>query len=478
MLTWLSLAIAAPNVPCVTMDLLPSAPPVRKGPLLAAGGAKSNRDVWGVPNQRQSKNFVIRWGDSRSVSSSAVDGLLDAFELAWSVQLDDMGHAHPYGTDAFRFNVYIGDTGGGTPPGYGSGGYYWVDDDGWPMVVVSAATLSDPVYSEHTAIHEFYHATQGATDRYAYDGISAWYWEATAEWAALQTQPDNASNGTFVYGYVLLPALPVNFFDYPDTGALQEYHQYGAFLFPYDLTDQEGWELVRDSWNDRGTEPDPMEVLRTDLADRGEDLDEMWLDHVAHLATMDVPDGDLFQDHIDTFGGLWDEKTVSDSVEGAGGEGEARGKSAPGRYGAVIVRLRQPDAGTLTATVSGDPEGTEGHVGRYGARVVHVKSGGKTTYTPLTFVDAEGTAEVEGIEEGDDVFLAIGAWSRGSEAWDTEKFPLSWSMTVAEPEVKLPGKKVPTDPEVWTCASAPSPAGALVGWLVAPLVLARRRRAA
>ena len=33
---------------------------------------------------------------------------------------------------------FIGDSGNGAPDGYGAGGYYTVDPEGWPMIVVSA----------------------------------------------------------------------------------------------------------------------------------------------------------------------------------------------------------------------------------------------------------------------------------------------------------------------------------------------------
>ncbi len=488
MLPWivLSPALAGPALPppppCKTMELLPSAPPVRKGAVArAAGGTKSLRDVWNVPNQRTSRDFVVRWGNSGGVSTASVDALLASFQVAWEKQIEEMEHPQPYGSDAYRFNVYLGDTGNGTPSGYGSGGYYWVDDDGWPMIVVSAATLADPEFTEHTAAHEFYHAIQGATERYAYEGISAWYWEATAEWASLQTIPENTSNGTFVYGYLLLTELPVNFFDYPDMGQLQEYHQYGAFLFPHDLTAQVGWELVRDSWTDRGTEPDPMEVLRSELADRGEDLDELWLDHLGHVPVMDVPQGDLFQSHMDIYGSWFgDEAMLQDTVSGDGGEGASRGDRAPMRYGAVMLRLKKPTPGDLTVTVTGDRQGTEGSRARFGGRVVREAKDGTITYTPIVFDGVDGTAEVEGLVESDDVHVTIGAWTEDPATWETERFPLEWSMVVtpADPEDPAPDDPRPgpgtAGEEVLTCDQGR--AGPLAGMLLALPLLALRRR--
>ena len=43
-------------------------------------------------------------------------------------------------------NVYIGDTGGDIPSSYGAGGYYTIDGEGYPMMVIAKDILNDYEY--------------------------------------------------------------------------------------------------------------------------------------------------------------------------------------------------------------------------------------------------------------------------------------------------------------------------------------------
>ena len=117
---------AAPPVPCATpqtwadvVDPAPALPPPPDG--------LGERDAFGVPNVQTSAHFALRWGNADPPDQASRDRLLDAFELGWDVQLEQMGHTRPYGTGEYYFNVYVGDSGSGAPPGAGAGGYYTTD---------------------------------------------------------------------------------------------------------------------------------------------------------------------------------------------------------------------------------------------------------------------------------------------------------------------------------------------------------------
>lgn len=491
-----SLALAAPRTGCATPALLPFAPPLRTEPVPARLTGKGSRDPYGLPNLLESANFVVRWGDGAGIDPADIARLSDAFELAWAVQIDTMDHPAPYGTDGYRFNVYIGDSGSGAPDDLGAAGYYYPDPEGWPMVVVAAITLDIPENADNTAAHEFYHAIQDTTARYVYDGVSAWYWEATAEWAANETLPWNAYLGSFLFGYLLLPELPVNFFDYPDSGALQEYHQYGAFLFPYDLTRTVDWELIRDSWSDTGTEPDPLEVQRAWLAERGLDFDELWLDHLGHNAAYDYPHGESYAASVAAMAPYFPEAVpILQRVPRTGGEGDVAGAEAPRRYGSSTIALDAPVDGVLTVTIEGDEAGSEGSPARIGARIVRVfDAGARIEQVPVPFDGPRGSLVLDGVGDEDTIWLTVGTWTPewSADRWITEGFGYRWTLAVdpvegtgtdtAEP-IEPPVDSVPPagspdaadGPEGCGCASRPG-ANVSVALLLVLAARARRRR--
>jgi hypothetical protein len=496
-------AVDDPSLACGTMGRLAEAPLLRRispdaRPLPGVRVGKDLRDAFGVPNVRTSANFAIWYGDAGGVTVAEVDRLLAAFELAWTVQIGDLGHPPPLSTDAYHFNVYIGDTGNNAPSGYGAGGYYYVDPEGYPMVVIANGSLGDPDFADHAAHHEFYHAIQGSLDRYDYDfdGPSAWYWEATAEWAAIETDAANPTNGPFVFSYLLLPQLSLNAFDYPDTGALEEYYQYGAFLFPHDLTQQLGPALIRDSWLDTGRERDPLEVLRGLVQDEGEDLDQLWLDHLAHNAAYDYDAGPLYRSITQAYAPYYPSaEELLDVVSGDGGAGSASGPDAPRRYGGATILLEAPRRGTLEVRIAGGADGSDGSPAQFGARLARV-SGDGVTYLEVPFDGAEGSLDVPGVGPDEAVFLTVGAWTPGWIPASDEKFPFDWSLEVIEDTSSTStndtggggggddddddgGGSGDPDPEVERpepgcgCASGGGVAG---GWLLVGAVLAARTR--
>ncbi len=478
-----ALASAGP-APCGTLALLPSARELQRIPRSPAlpPGELAQRDAYGVPNVQTSAHFAVRWGNGGAVASAVVDALLASLEDAWTVQVVEMAHPPPVGTDAYLFNVYVGDTGDGAPPGYGTGGYYWVDVDGAPMIVVSNATLAFADSADATAIHEFYHAIQGSLDRFPYDGLGAWFWEATAEWAAIETHPTNPDTGSLLFGYLLLPDLAVNDFDYPDSGALEEYHQYGAFLLPHYLTTRVvGFELVRDAWVVPGPNEDPLEVLREGLARDGIDFDAVWLDHLAANATYDYPQGEQWQAGVEAaaqwFGGgrPTTATTVGDGYhEPIRVEGPGR---APGRYGYNLIELEAPIPGDLEVWIAGDAQGDAGSPARFVAAIIQV-NGGLPTVTPVPFDGATGQLTLP-VAGADDLLLVVGAFTPDTAHWQEEAFPYTFTMSIGPPPPEG-GRGVtmgniraePPVPQV----CAPVRPGAL--WLAAPaLLVARRRRA-
>jgi len=431
----LSQAQGAIPRPCGTLALLPrdGLPPAPVVPLLPPSTEKLERDDYGVTaHEYSTANFVIRWGNSGGVSTTEVERLATAFEAAWTEEIGTQGHPPPGGAETYKFNIYIGDSGGGTPSGYGAGGYFNYDGEGWPMVVVAADTLNSPEFADITAAHEFYHAIQGVTGRYYYDDLDGWFWEATATWASATVYPDNENYAVFLFGYALFPYYPVNFFDYYDTGALQEYFQYGAFIWPWFLTEQVAdRELIRDAWLDATSEPDPLEVLRALLDDRGIDLNEAWLDHIAANATWDYPMSDTLTDGVNDWAGSSEglAMTVAEiGRNGTSGWEVGPAEFAPYRYGSNRIALPAGNEGVYRIEIQGDTRGDARSPAAWGARVV-LRQGDSRTVYDLPFDGVEGTLDISGLEDVEEAWLVIGAWTSSNRNWDTETFGYSYRVT-------------------------------------------------
>jgi hypothetical protein len=478
MLLMLSLvSVAAPELPCATpstwaaiVDPEPALPPPPDGLGL--------RDAYGVPNSRTSEHFVLRWGNARRVDSAALDALLLAFEDAWAVEIEEMGHTRPYGSGEYYFNVYVGDSGSGAPEGHGAAGYYTADVEGWPMIVVGVNTLDSRDYADITAVHEFYHAIQGATRRYDYDfsGPSAWFWEATATWASSVVYEENPGYASFLAGYAFLPHKRLNFFDYPDSGQLQEYYQYGAFIFPLHVSDRLGsWQAVRDTWEDPGDDPDPLAVLRDKVAEQGGDMDALWLDHIARNTTWDYPQGGFFRAAIADWSAFPESRNqVAATLPALGMQGFVDGPSSLPleRYGSHTLEMRVPQDGRYTFTLQGDALGSLGGTARWGATAVVVRSGADPEYRPVPFDGPRGELVMDDLDGASRVYVALGAWTEDSGArWGVETYDYAYLMSFEPAEAPEPDPDLES-PRACACAST----GPAAGWLLVPLVLVAVRR--
>lgn len=483
-----TIALAHPDLPgvdswCITGQTWepvrvqrPVGPPPPDGQL-------QERDPFGLPGVELSERFALRFGHERFVSPEARRRLLDAFETAWMVQIEEWGHTPPAGTESHLFNVYIGDTGNGAPEGFGAGGYYSVDPDGWPMIVVAANTLENPSFADITAVHEFYHAVQGSTGRFTYDvsGPGAWFWEATATWSSAAVYPDNDYAHVFLFGYALFPQNPLNFFRYPRTGAFEEFYQYGAFIWPLFVHQQVGSEApLVEAWEvpDVGGN-DPIEALRAALAARGVDHDELWLEHIARNTTWDYPSGDRYRRHVAAYAGApeFANLVAADLPrQGFDGAREVPTLRRPHRYGSARLSMFGPLEGTYTFTLRGSSEGSFGSDAHWGGTLVLERVSGDPDYVPIPFEGPLAVVEISELERYSRVNLVVGAWSPElSPFWHTETYPLRyWVEHEPVPDPVADAEEPEVTAGCGCAATASSGSSAL--WGLVPLLLVLRRR--
>lgn len=304
MVLWLVLILDAAAGPrCGTPHVMHGA--VRpERPAFGGGGTGelAERDEYDLPNVYTTEHFAIRWGDSGSFDLADVWILGDDLEHAWDVVLGDLGYPPPYGSESYLFNVYLGGTGNGAPPTWDFLGYFYWDEKDWPMLVVNPSSLGAPELAA-IAGHEFFHAVQDEIDTLLY-AASGWYHEATSTWIEGLIAPEDTNREVYLPGFTLLPDLPLDTFVYPDTGALVEYHQYGAFLFVEALAEDDP-DRVRRSFVEAPRGGDPMDVLDAQLVEEGTSLGAVYAEMAVRNATWDYPEGERYAQAIEDSGWAW-----------------------------------------------------------------------------------------------------------------------------------------------------------------------------
>ena len=396
-----------------TPKILPPRPPSpSKGIRDAQAGVCSGQET--------SENFVLKWGGDAVPATSEIDQIMDALETSWQHELNVMNHAHPYGTSDYLFNVYVGDSGGCTPSAFGMGGYYTTDSEGWPIIVLSQGVFDNPDFGQTTVAHEFYHAVQHAEGAYATGGDVQWWWEATAMWVEGEVYPATEDYYVFLYGYAFQPHHQLNAYQYPGTGALQEYHQYGAAIWPRYLTEyMTSWETIRDSWSEASAYDDPVDMVASML---DKPIEEVFADFAAHNATWDYLHGDNIAAYLDyisesqSYGSQ--DRRITDYVTSSGtGERwqDPPIDTLPQRYGYNTIRMNRPGKGTVTVRFEGDETGGSGSEASWQVRVVREMSS-RAEYETV-FLDEDGTGEADIEVKGTEDALYLVA-SVTSPAWN------------------------------------------------------------
>jgi hypothetical protein len=396
---------------------------------------KQQRDFFGAVNAQSSDNFVLRWGNSNEVVAGQIEAMLDALEQAWSVEVIQMEHPVPDGADEFRFNVYVADTGVEGPWGplgdYGAAGWFYPDDgEGYPFVVLSKETLADLDAGGLTAAHELYHAIQYATGRYR-EEAGAWFWEASATWIEAEVFPDSTAYTRFLYGYALLPHLPMDSYAPFETGSLDEYHAYGAFIFPRMLSEHAAdWRLVRDVWVEPAVETeDPLDAIAWALEAQGSSLGAVFSEFSTRNIGWEYAHGEAYAANLEALPIEFESKShrFTESHEGKGTAGWDRvpGDLLPGSLGSNLLLLQEPSGDVLYARVEVE------RLGSIQASLV-VESAGTYSTHALDFFDGIGGLDLALSGEETRAVLVLAAVDREAEP-DT-RFGYAYQLSTEEPD--------------------------------------------
>ena len=301
LLLWTGIAFAGP-VPCHTMvswtDWQPRQlqyHPPTKDPL-------QHVDAFNTPMEQIefSEHFALHWGQDFDDLERVAD-ILGLLEDTWEMQIERWGMQAPVGSS--YFNVYLGGTGSNMPADLGVAGYYDVDDNGYPMVVLGPYVTDSWSIGQTTVPHEFFHAVQHRTGQFT-QFQDRWYWEASATWVEQEVLPAHPSHADFLFGYALRPYLPLAYFELFSSGTIEEYHPYGAFIFLQYLTDfHVDNETVVLSWTEEGVLESirPLDWWAEHLSSSQLDLGELLSDMSAHNVYWDYPNQLIYQTKVDAY---------------------------------------------------------------------------------------------------------------------------------------------------------------------------------
>jgi hypothetical protein len=337
-------------------------------PSLAEGG-KVMRDAFGrPPHARRSANFAVKWGDARPVDPAMVEAVLEMLEIAWRDEIDSMDLPVPVGSDTALFNIYLYGTGLAVPD-FGFGAYTGIDGDGFPYVVLPADLdlASDEAVDlmRVTTAHEFFHAIEMKTGAYdaAAGSTGYWYWEASADWMAVQVWPQSPVARDYLPFYLLAPHVGIESVVFPDADEFEPImlHHYGAALLPVYLSEVVAdRSLVLESWTTAAPADAPLAVLAALLAQREVDLDEVFADFAAANALLDYPDRALIEAAIDKTRAAYPDYDHRVAAQVAGEEADVAAPPAtlPEAWAYNVVEIE--DAGSADISIAADPLGSKG----------------------------------------------------------------------------------------------------------------------
>ncbi len=224
----------------------------------------------------ESTTHPIRVSYSSASQASYAQEILDAADLAWSVQIGDYGFPQPAIESGYSpFRYYVQDAGQGVA-GYTSP--YDLDPNAdhpscYTYIVIDP-NLGNQVDS--TVAHESNHAMQATLDCIE----NTTFWENTSTYIEGTTQPSYLADTYWFIPY--FQAEPWQALNYFDNGGG---YQYGGVLWLFYLTNRiapdDGPVFVREVWeacmqsSSTENEPDYFDAIEAVAADRGADVSDM-----------------------------------------------------------------------------------------------------------------------------------------------------------------------------------------------------------
>jgi MYXO-CTERM domain-containing protein len=277
---------------------------------------------------------------------------------------------------------------------------------------------------------------------------------------------------------MLLPELPLDYFEPGDLSSIADIHQYSSSVFLIATTELDGgdWTPFRDSWTQAKGSDDPIDVLDT-LLPNG--MASAYTDFARAMTTYDLSYGQTVAKWLDYYAGSVDEEhTITASVDPAGSDAPVEIDSSrfPGAYAFNVIEMRHPEPGSVIVTFAGDATGSRSTPSSFEVFVI-----ADDTVTPVLLTSSSGSVE---IPDANEIWeLQVLVISHPGESKSSEIFPYALTLAAGEPapvdtaepqDDWTPPELEEADPVGCNCASTKS---SPVAWLaLAGLAVSLRRR--
>ena len=283
----LVLALAAPAAArplCGTPDALAGHLPDHAPIPTSSTGREDGKGLLYQPlsGRLDGKNVSVQWaGDDGDAAMAGV--LVDALEAGWQALIGEQGWPAPAGGDDYLLLVVL-------DPSIEASGLtaeFAHDDvpEGAPVIYIHPDNIDNEPFFRSVAVHELHHAIQyRMRGSWAADDAEAWYWEASAEWAAERAAPDLDMYANSAQWFTQRPFAR---FD-----SQFNFHQYGMFLLNAWLEEEQaGPDAMRAVW-ERAGEGDPWDELLVDVA--GLEAPQLWAGFVGAVGQETLRESSLY----------------------------------------------------------------------------------------------------------------------------------------------------------------------------------------
>ncbi len=248
-------------------------------------------------------SFCVWWDKNYDYSSEAANvlaGLMDAKAIAeneFGMRLPTISLC-----SGFYVNVYLHNNGPDLfPDGWSLG--LGTDPQGFPALTIPFNIGQDPPGPNGNAwavTHEAFHLYQWDDESFPYEGDTAWYIEATANWFVHYVYPTDLIGKQDIPAFTINPQLKLwadvfNQINHPTPWDVISWsratHNYGAQAFFIYITDNNilPGSVIGKSFNLTNPPETPQQYLYDQMTLAGYDMKEVYADFAARNITLDYP---------------------------------------------------------------------------------------------------------------------------------------------------------------------------------------------
>jgi len=369
-------------------------------------------------NVLETDRFSLQWEDGALTSTEAAE-FLEALELSYDIEVDEMGWLAPEGVSRYPMMVLVEN-------GSYAGAYTtvdWCDGVGYVPYIVAEddSFFGDLDWGRTMAAHEFNHSLQFSYG-FAHE---FWYWEATATWMEEHVYPDINDWRDYVWVYGQYPHIGMNASDTRGTDNTLFAHTYAMAVFNFYLDEHVGGpELVEDLWREaRGDSSSYGLWLPDAIEARGYDFEDTLADFMAVYSVLDYAEPRNFQD-----------ANVVERVRELPASGASETRTAPQSIGQNYIRFESDvlEAGQFLHVSLEMDDSASSWV------VVLVEGTNSVQQMERVDIDRDGLGygviEVSGDH---DVYLIVSPIERSAQGsrynWnDPDTFAYAWEAQLAE----------------------------------------------